>query len=61
MICRMGKSNEPAWLLQLDSGGSVIPGPMVYSNISILYMDCTFVTREVAIQGLEIIVNWPIA
>ena len=43
------------------AGPIVIPGPMMYSNISILYMDCTFVIREVAIQGLEIMVNWPIA
>jgi hypothetical protein len=57
----MGKSNEPAWLLLLWRVFTVIPGPMMYSNISLLYMDCTFVTREVAIQGLKIMVNWPIA
>lgn len=61
MICHMGKSNEPAWLLLLWRVFTVIPGPMMYSNISLLYMDCTFVTREVAIQGLKIMVNWPIA
>ena len=60
MICLMDKSNEPEWLLQL-AGLLVIPGPMMYSNISILYMDCTYVTREVAIQRLKIMLDRPIA